>query len=204
MSCTKHKCPSEEESSDNKKHKAECDKTAAPCDKTAAPCDKTAAPSAAHCDKAAAAASGNGCDKEWASADMPKIKLEKNDKGYALSYAIVYVSDMTRSAKFYKDLFGFKTRFESEYWTEFDTGTTALSLHKSEKHSPSHLDASSPLPGQGGIGWFVPCSKQFHEHAVKLGARVVHEPAKQDWGGIRAVYADPDGAVISVVEAPNL
>jgi len=195
MSHTKHKCPSEE-SSDCKKHKTDCDKAAG-----------ADAGSGSSCDKAAA-----GCDKdikdkssECSSADnkpqMPKIKLEKNDKGYALSYAIVYVSDMTHSVKFYKELFGFKTRYESEYWTEFDTGTTALSLHKVDKIDHTRkLDASNPHPGQGAIGWFVPCSKSFHEHALKLGVKVVEEPAKQFWGGIRATYADPDGGVISVVE----
>jgi catechol 2,3-dioxygenase-like lactoylglutathione lyase family enzyme len=38
-----------------------------------------------------------------------------------LSYAIVFVSDMSRSVAFYRDVIGLPLRFESPHWTEFAT-----------------------------------------------------------------------------------
>lgn len=42
----------------------------------------------------------------------------------ALGHAIVFVSDMDRSVRFYRDVLGFSLRFDSPEWTEFDTGGT--------------------------------------------------------------------------------
>ena len=38
-----------------------------------------------------------------------------------VNYAIVFVSDMTRSVIFYRDVLGLPLRFESPGWTEFAT-----------------------------------------------------------------------------------
>ena len=39
-----------------------------------------------------------------------------------LGHAILFVSDMSRSVKFYRDVLGFALRFELPEWTEFDSG----------------------------------------------------------------------------------
>ncbi len=46
-----------------------------------------------------------------------------------VDYIITTVSDMARSVGFYRDALGLKLRFESEMWSEFETGVTTLALH---------------------------------------------------------------------------
>ena len=46
-----------------------------------------------------------------------------------LGYVIEFVSDMNRAVKFYRDVLGFRLKFESPGWSEFVTGETTLALH---------------------------------------------------------------------------
>jgi len=52
------------------------------------------------------------------------------------------------------------------------------------------------------LAWvfFVDDIEQFHSKAVGLGVTVVSPPKKQPWGGSQAIYADPDGLHMSIVE----
>ena len=43
-----------------------------------------------------------------------------------VNYAIVFVSDMDRSVKFYRDVVGMTLRFQSSHWTEFATDGATL------------------------------------------------------------------------------
>jgi lactoylglutathione lyase len=58
---------------------------------------------------------------------------EVNDGKMRVSYAIVFVSDMSRSVSFYRDIVGLPLRFESPGWTEFATQGATLALHRSEE-----------------------------------------------------------------------
>jgi len=108
---------------------------------------------------------------------------------------------MQRSIKFYEDVFHFQIRNSSDpHWTEFETGTTALALHLSPK-SEGAVPITEIKAGSSGPAWFVPNIQDFHDNAVKHGAKVLHHPEKQSWGGIKAAYLDPDGTVNSVVES---
>ena len=60
-----------------------------------------------------------------------------------VSYAIVFVSDMSKSVAFYRDVIGLPLRFESPHWTEFATDGATLALHASEGTGPKDD------PGQG-------------------------------------------------------
>ena len=46
-----------------------------------------------------------------------------------VNYAIVFVSDMSRSVAFYRDAVGLPLMFESPGWTEFATEGATLALH---------------------------------------------------------------------------
>ena len=64
-----------------------------------------------------------------------------------VNYAIVFVSDMTRAVRFYRDVLGLPLRFESPHWTEFATDGATLALHDAGGASPP--SPSSHEPGQG-------------------------------------------------------
>lgn len=42
---------------------------------------------------------------------------------------VVYVSDMERATRFYRDTLGLEPEYESEHWTTFRTGACTLALH---------------------------------------------------------------------------
>ena len=54
-----------------------------------------------------------------------------------LNYAIKFVSDMDTSVAFYRDTLGLSLRFQSPFWSEFDTGQTALGLHPASEENPA-------------------------------------------------------------------
>jgi catechol 2,3-dioxygenase-like lactoylglutathione lyase family enzyme len=117
-----------------------------------------------------------------------------------LSYAIVFVSDMTRSVSFYRDTIGLPLKFESPGWTEFSTGEATLALHRSDEYGaeegdPEHLPAGRCRPGLQ-----VPDLDAFHTRMIERNVPCVQEPTEV-FGSRVALYLDPDGLPISVGES---
>ena len=76
-----------------------------------------------------------------------------------VSYAIVFVSSMTRSVAFYRDVLGMPLRYESSHWSEFATEGATLALHLAE--SPAGSGGSEPA-GSCRPGLQVPDLDIFH------------------------------------------
>ena len=115
-----------------------------------------------------------------------------------LTYAIVFVSDMSRSVSFYRDDLGLRLGFESPQWSEFDTGEATLALHASRSPSAG-ADAEDVPAGRCRPGLAVPDLDAFHRRMIERGIPCLREP--EEVGGSRvAAYADPDGLSISVGE----
>ena len=115
-----------------------------------------------------------------------------------VNYAIVYVSDMSRSVRFYRDIVGLPLRFESPEWTEFDTGGATLALHASEPRSPGDADRERGA-GQCRPGLGVANLDEFHRRMVENEVPCVEAP-KETFGARLAQYEDPDGLAFSVAE----
>jgi predicted enzyme related to lactoylglutathione lyase len=49
---------------------------------------------------------------------------------------VLYVHDMERAIRFYRDMLGLELGFESEHWTTFKTGDCTLALHPTDKREP--------------------------------------------------------------------
>ena len=54
-----------------------------------------------------------------------------------------------------------------------------------------------PRTSSAELGFLVPDVAALHEHAVALGARVLHPPRGEPWG-LTARYADPDGNIVGI------
>jgi lactoylglutathione lyase len=117
------------------------------------------------------------------------------------SHTIIFVSDMKRSTKFYREVFGLPLRFESPGWTEFATGSCNFALHKAADGVPMPLAADHLPPGVCQVGFTVTDLDEFHKHMLSEEVKCLQEPKVADFGGRMAVYADPDGMPISVAEA---
>ena len=118
----------------------------------------------------------------------------------ALGHAIVFVSDMDRSVKFYRDVLGFSLRFDSPEWSEFDAGQTTLSLHITDRAPAEETPHTSSPPGRCQIGLQVEDIDEFHEHLTRQGVSCLRSPMLEDFGTKLAKYADPDGLPFSVSE----
>jgi lactoylglutathione lyase len=116
-----------------------------------------------------------------------------------VNYAIVFVSDMTRAASFYRDVLGLPLRFESPAWTEFATDGATLALHASEAPA-SEADNPKRVPaGRCRPGLSVPNLDEFHKRMVERNVPCIQEPT-DTFGARTAQYLDPDGLAISVGE----
>jgi lactoylglutathione lyase len=117
-----------------------------------------------------------------------------------VSYAIVFVSDMSRAVAFYRDVIGLPLRFQSPEWTEFATEGATLALHASQTAASDTDDPGLKPAGRCMPGLSVPNLDEFHKRMVEKNVPCLQEP-KETFGARIAQYADPDGLVISVSEA---
>ncbi len=117
-----------------------------------------------------------------------------------IDYVMVMVSDMARSVAFYRDVVGFKLKFDSPDWTEFLTGKTILALHGGATPAP-------PEQAWEGRKWAGTCSIGLSTSDLDVatkslkdrGVRFVLEPTDQSGDGLRlAIFVDPDGMPISI------
>jgi lactoylglutathione lyase len=112
-----------------------------------------------------------------------------------LSYVIVFVSDMSRSVEFYRDILQLSVRFESSHWSEFATDGVTLALHLERGTLPPMT--SGAWSGTSRPGFSVPDLDRFHRRMREQGVTCAQEP-KEVFGARIAQYLDPDGLVISV------
>jgi lactoylglutathione lyase len=117
-----------------------------------------------------------------------------------LDYAMVIVSDMTRSVEFYRDKLGIPLKFESPEWTEFVTGTTTLALHGGGVTKEASGDQSK-YAGTCSIGFNVEDLDKTYQELQAKGVRFVMAPMQRENEGIRlAVAVDPDGLPVSFAQ----
>ena len=118
-----------------------------------------------------------------------------------IHYAIVYVSDMSRAFRFYRDTLGMAARFESPGWSELAAGDVTVALHSAEPGAEP-AGAHRPRAGRATFGLRIPDLDAFHRDMVAKGVPCIQEP-RLVFGARVAQYADPDGLVFSVGEEPK-
>jgi lactoylglutathione lyase len=116
-----------------------------------------------------------------------------------LNYAIIFVSDMQRGIRFYRDIIGLPLRFESPDWSEFETEGVTLALHSSANPNPNRDDPKQIPPGRCRPGLRVSSLDDFHRRMVENNVTCIQEP-KEVLGARIAEYVDPDGLPISISE----
>jgi lactoylglutathione lyase len=119
-----------------------------------------------------------------------------------IDYAMVMVSDMNRSVQFYQNALGFKLRFQSKDWTEFETEGTTLALHGGSRPESGSIGVKREAPaGTVCLGFSVSDLDETVSTLKSRGVRFVMEPTLRSEEGIKlAVCIDPDGTTISLAE----
>ena len=105
-----------------------------------------------------------------------------------LNYAIKFVSDMDTAVRFYQDILGLTVRFQSPFWSEFETGETKLALHPASDENPA---------GSVQLGIGTDDLDHFYADGQSQGL-VFTSPPREVHGTRIARFRDPDGAEISV------
>jgi len=117
-------------------------------------------------------------------------------------FPILYVRDVARSEAFYRDAFGFETRYR------FPASGAASFVYLYLEPSGIGLGAAAGenvhgnpvVPGAGAfeLCLYVDDMKAACSRLQELGARELREPVDEPWGECRAYFADPDGNTIHV------
>lgn len=115
-----------------------------------------------------------------------------------LGYANFFVSDFNRSLRFFRDQLGLKvlTEDESFGYASFDTGPAQMAFAKA-------LDQPELVGRHTGIGLIAEDISLAYEEMRAAGIDFEMAPTKQPWGGVLALFKDPDGNLFYLDEIPE-
>jgi len=124
----------------------------------------------------------------------------------SLTQTILYVSDQQRSCAFYQDLFRKKADLNVPGMTEFNLSANCKLGLMPNAGIAKILSGKTPPP-ESGTG--IPrCELYFYvddlplefDNALKIGATLISQILKRDWGDTACYFSDPDGHIIAFAE----
>ncbi len=104
----------------------------------------------------------------------------------------IFVTDIERAKRFYRDDLGLDLTREGSFGAEFIEGPTHLGVHPA-----IHPDAKALVGRHTGITFYVEGILQYCERLHERGVRFLAEPTRQSFG-VMAMIADPDGNVFAL------
>lgn len=123
-----------------------------------------------------------------------------------LTYAILYVNNVTDSVAFYQKAFGIKNRFihESGDYAEMDTGevTLAFCAHNLAKDivRQSYVKTSQGQLIGSQISFEPHNLKEAYKTALENGAKSITPPEVKPWGWESAILMDLDGHIVEIAK----
>ena len=116
-----------------------------------------------------------------------------------LGYVILYVSDLSTSVEFYRDVAGLEHRFTDAGYAEFGTGPTRFALY--ERRRAKWLIGHAVTPGPAGEVVFIVQDVDAVAAALRgRGVPLLAEPADRPWGHRTLHIADPDGFIVEFAQ----
>ncbi len=114
---------------------------------------------------------------------------------------MIGVSNMEQSVGFYKDILGMPLKYQTNEWTEFQTGATTLALHLSKLRVPRAIPQREIVAGTSTIGFTVTDLDRTYYELKSKNVRFAMKPKLREEEGIKlAVCLDPDDLEISISE----
>jgi predicted enzyme related to lactoylglutathione lyase len=104
----------------------------------------------------------------------------------------VFVTDIDRAKRFYRDDLELPVTREGSFGAEFFEGTTHLGVHPAV-----HPDASDLVGRHTGVTLHVEGILDYCERLHERGVRFLAEPTRQSFG-VMAMIADPDGNILAL------
>ena len=117
----------------------------------------------------------------------------------AIQYINIYVSDLTQSVVFYRDIVGLDLEVSDEAhgYASFNAGSIRFGLVQ--------VDAAQfeLMARHTGVGFCTSDLEQTYSEWIDQGVEFSMKPERQPWGGFMALFADPDGNV-SYLDQPDI
>jgi lactoylglutathione lyase len=120
-------------------------------------------------------------------------------------YTIVYVASVTETLAFYKEAFGFETRFfhESGQYGELETGETTLAFAShtlGEMNLGGNYQKIDPNAAPLGVelAFITNDVEAAYAKAVSAGAVAINLPVKKPWGQVVAYVRAKEGSLIEL------
>lgn len=104
----------------------------------------------------------------------------------------VFVTDIDRAKRFYRDDLELPVTREGSFGAEFFEGTTHLGVHPAV-----HPDARDLVGRHTGVTLHVEGILDYCERLHERGVRFLAEPTRQSFG-VMAMIADPDGNILAL------
>jgi lactoylglutathione lyase len=125
-----------------------------------------------------------------------------------VAYVILYVDDLDRSVRFYRDVIGVALRFADDGFAEFDTRGTRFGLFPRSRLADllggaavSGPTGGPDVPRPGGeVCFMVPDVDRHAERLRAAGAEVLSGPMDRSWGHRTLHLRDPDGHVVELAQ----
>jgi catechol 2,3-dioxygenase-like lactoylglutathione lyase family enzyme len=129
----------------------------------------------------------------------------------ALGSVPVFVSDQDRAVSFYRDKLGLEVVFDRQYGPEFRY--VAVARRQGETEIVLFRPVASIAGGQlqelekrvgiwTGIVFLTDNIESTYRMLCDAGVAFHNEPTRQAWGGIEAIFSDPDGNYFHLVQRP--
>jgi lactoylglutathione lyase len=120
-------------------------------------------------------------------------------------YTIVYVSSVADTLAFYKEAFGFETRFlvESGDYGKLNTGETVLAFASHEMGKMNlggHYQKTDlkVMPFGVELAFITNNVQSAYTKAITAGAVSIAEPITKPWGQVVAYVRDLEGSLIEL------
>lgn len=110
----------------------------------------------------------------------------------------IYVSDLERSVRFYRDI-GFTVKFieDDGVWAEFDLGETSFALLQRPK------ERGKVQPRKTRIMFEVDQIEEMKKHLIALNVKLIGEVRNEPYGKL-LTFEDPDGHWLEFFENGNI
>ena len=113
----------------------------------------------------------------------------------------VFTADLARAKAFYEEVLGLTPLIaDAGGACLYDTGQAKLLLEQIE---PGEAEADLLVGRFAGFSFTVEAMADVVADLTPKGVRFTGPPEPQDWGGVLAHFADPDGNILTLVEYPK-
>jgi len=100
-------------------------------------------------------------------------------------------------ARFYRDTLGLTPRSSKPDFINFDWTGIRLSVGVHDRVRGASREALRIM-----LNLTVADIRAVHERLTRAGVGFSREPAREDWGGWVATFADPDGNILQLMQLP--